>query len=232
MANRSLSATIAATRAVLFDFDGPICDVFAGRPALGVAAELAELLARHDPTLGSKARTIEDPMEILRLARQGGDSLLRDADDALTAAEVAAVGVAGRPVPGAVAALTAAHESGRKVAVVSNNSTECVREFLGRHDLGHLVHEVVGRAAYRPELMKPAPHSLWLAADRLSTSPACCTLIGDSVTDIEAARAAGAMSVGFANKPGKDLTLCAAGADVVVTEMAVVAEALASATSG
>jgi HAD superfamily hydrolase (TIGR01509 family) len=228
MGNSQLPEAIGATTAVLFDFDGPICDVFAGRPAPEVARQLAEVLAQHDATLGGKARGVDDPMEILRLAPQGGEPAIRAIEESLTRAEVSAVKVAGPPVPGAVAALEAAHSSGRKVAVVSNNSTACVRAFLMLHGLRHLVHEVVGRAAYRPELMKPDPHSLLLAAAQLGMPPNHCTLIGDSVTDIEAADAAGAMSIGYANKPGKELALAEAGADAVVTEMGTVAEALMS----
>ncbi|MEV4868350.1 HAD family hydrolase [Streptomyces syringium] len=232
MGSSTLEEVLGATRAVLFDFDGPVCDVFAGLPAHGVAMNLARTVASLDANLGGKARAMDDPMEILRLAPQGGESVLRGIEDALTSAEVAAVKVAGAPISGAVGALEAAHSSGRKVAVVSNNSKECVREFLSRHDLGHLVHEVVGRAAYRPDLMKPAPHSLLLAAQRLGIAPERCTLIGDSVTDIEAADAAGAMAIGYANKPGKDLALTEAGANAVVTEMAAVALALASTPYG
>ncbi|GAA5615874.1 HAD family hydrolase [Streptomyces platensis] len=226
MDGSKLSEVIGATEGVLFDFDGPICDVFAGRPATGVARELAEVVAGHDPTLGGKAHGVDDPMEILRLSMQGGELVIRAIEEALTKAEVSAVKVAGPPIPGAVAALEAAHSSGRRVAVVSNNSTACVQAFLMLHGLRHLVHEVVGRAAYRPDLMKPEPHSLLLTAVQLRISPNHCTLIGDSVTDVEAARAAGAMSIGFANKQHKELALAEAGADVVVTDMARVAVAL------
>ncbi|MEE4593984.1 HAD family hydrolase [Streptomyces sp. DSM 41524] len=228
MASNGLPATIAAARAVLFDFDGPICDVFAGLPAHGVARDLSEIVDRYDTHLGGKARGTDDPMEILRLATQGGEPAIRAIEESLTKAEVSAVKVAGQPVPGAVAALEAAHSSGRKVAVVSNNSTACVRAFLMLHGLRHLVHEVIGRAAYRPDLMKPDPHSLLLAAARLRVDSHHCILIGDSVTDIEAARAAGAMSIGFANKSHKGLALTEAGADAVVTDMTTVADALAS----
>jgi phosphoglycolate phosphatase-like HAD superfamily hydrolase len=48
--------------------------------------------------------------------------------------------------------------------------------------------------------------------------------VGDSVTDIEAGRAAGVATVGYANKPGKDVDL--AGADAVVTAMAELALAV------
>ncbi|MFG2528133.1 HAD family hydrolase [Streptomyces sp. NPDC048516] len=228
MGSNKLAEIAGATNGVLFDFDGPICDVFAGRPAPGVARELTEVGTRHDAMLGGKAHGVDDPMEILRLADQGGEPVIRAIEESLTKAEVSAVKVAGPPVPGAVAALEAAHSSGRKVAIVSNNSTACVRAFLMQHGLRYLVHEVIGRAAYRPDLMKPDPHSLLLVAAQLRVHPHNCTLIGDSVTDVEAARAAGAMSIGFANKSHKGIALTEAGADAVVTDMTTVADALAS----
>ncbi|AWK08358.1 hypothetical protein SSP531S_51950 [Streptomyces spongiicola] len=40
------------------------------------------------------------------------------------------------------------------------------------------------------------------------------------MTDIEAARAAGTMSIGYANKPGKAERLGQAGATVVIEDMA------------
>ncbi|MGQ4514873.1 HAD family hydrolase [Streptomyces sp. DW26H14] len=229
MGSSSLSGILGSTLAVLFDFDGPLCDVFAGSPAGKVARHLAETLARHDGTLGNTALGIDDPMEILRLAPQGGEAALRAIEEELTRAEVTAVKLAGLPVPGAVAALEVARASRRKVAIVSNNSTACVRAFLMLHGLQHLVNTVVGRAPYRPDLMKPDPHSLLEAASQVGTHPYDCTLIGDSVTDIEAARATGGRSIGFANKQGKDRALSDAGADAVVTQMDAVAQALASA---
>ncbi|WP_329464459.1 HAD family hydrolase [Streptomyces sp. NBC_01431] len=228
MGSSTLATVLGATRAVLFDFDGPVCDVFAGYPALEVARHLAETLAEYDAALGSKAYGTDDPMEILRLAPQGGESALRTIEDELTKAEVTAVRLAGPPIPGAVAALEAARASGRKVAIVSNNSTACVRAFLTVHELRHLIDAVVGRAPYWPDAMKPDPHSLLRASSELETHPHECTLIGDSVTDVEAAKATGGRSIGFANKPGKERALEDAGADVVIRTMSSVAEALSS----
>ncbi|MFE2552225.1 HAD family hydrolase [Streptomyces sp. NPDC059355] len=226
MGSSTLAEILGGTRAVLFDFDGPICDVFAGSPAPDVARHLAETLARYDTGLGSKAHETDDPMEILRLSPQGGESALRAIEEELTKAEVTAVKLAGPPIPGAVAALEAAHASGRKVAIVSNNSSACVRTFLRLHRLRHLVEAVVGRAPYWPDAMKPDPHSLLLAASQLQTHPHHCTLIGDSVTDVEATKAIGGSSIGFANKVGKARALSDAGADVIIAKMSAVADAL------
>jgi phosphoglycolate phosphatase-like HAD superfamily hydrolase len=40
--------------------------------------------------------------------------------------------------------------------------------------------------------------------------------LGDSTSDIEAAQAAGVRSIGYANKPGKNSRLIAAGAEAII----------------
>ena len=47
------------------------------------------------------------------------------------------------------------------------------------------------------------------AAANLEALPATCTLLGDSVTDVEAAHRAGTGSIAFANKPDKRNALLA-----------------------
>ncbi|MCD0482035.1 HAD hydrolase-like protein [Streptacidiphilus sp. ASG 303] len=226
MATEALTALVEATDAVLFDFDGPICDVFAGAPAPEVAKELAGIVARQAPELAHDAEATDDPMEVHRISEAGGEGLLKVVEGALTAAEVAAVAVAGPPVAGAVRSLTAAYSTGRRVAVVSNNSAECVNAFLALHGLVWLVHEVVGRPVLAPSLMKPSPHPLLVAATSLDTDPRSAVLVGDSVTDVQAAKAAGMAVVGFANKPGKRSALTTAGATAVITCMDTLANAL------
>jgi len=57
-------------------------------------------------------------------------------------------------------------------------------------------------------------------------SPDACTLIGDQPTDVQAARAIGAASIGDANKPGKADDLTAAGADAVIARINELTEAI------
>lgn len=226
MGSKRLHETVAASRAVFFDFDGPICDVFSGLPASEVARTLADVMRRFHPDLSEKMRGM-DFMDALRISPQAGDDALRAVEQALVALEMDAVKLAGGPTRGAAAALEAAVASGRSVAIVSNNSAECVNEFLARHGLTSLVEEVVGRPVHQPQRMKPSPYSLHFAAERLDVPSRSCVLIGDSVSDVEAAKAAGARSIGYANRARKSAALAEAGADVVIDDMAVVAEALA-----
>ncbi|MFH9226538.1 HAD family hydrolase [Streptomyces lydicus] len=227
MGNNRLAAVLAQSTAVLFDFDGPLCDVFAGLPAPGVALDLAQIAAGHDSALSDKLADTRDPLEVLRLCHAADAALSEPIETALTAAELKAVDVAGDPTDGAVEALRAAHDGGRRIAVVSNNSAECVRAFLVRHALAPYVHEVIGRPAGQPELMKPAPHSVILAASLLGVAPSACTLIGDSTTDVTAAHAAGSTAIGFANKPAKKGAFAEIGADAITDRMHSIAEALA-----
>jgi beta-phosphoglucomutase-like phosphatase (HAD superfamily) len=74
--------------------------------------------------------------------------------------------------------------------------------------------------------MKPNPEPILTAASGLGVAPAACVLVGDSTTDVEASRAAGVCSIGYANKPGKVERLERAGADAIVTSMADIATAL------
>ncbi|MFG2417380.1 HAD family hydrolase [Streptomyces goshikiensis] len=79
--------------------------------------------------------------------------------------------------------------------------------------LADVVAEIIGRPTLRPDLMKPAPYLLLTAANALGFDPAKTVLVGDSVADVEAARAAGAQSIGFANELPKRATLVHAGAN-------------------
>ena len=225
MENDELASRLRVASAILFDFDGPICSVFSGLPADGIARHLATAASEYNLPLGRKLQGIDDPLEVLRLVHQVNRDLSRMVEDELTKAEVRAVESAS-PTDGASQALHAAHQSDRAVAVVSNNSAECVRSYLIAHDLSRYVDQVVGRPEGHPERMKPDPYSVTRSVVALDRSPNACSLIGDSVTDVEAAQAAGTSSIGFANKPGKRELLTMAGADAVTASMFDVARVL------
>jgi phosphoglycolate phosphatase-like HAD superfamily hydrolase len=74
--------------------------------------------------------------------------------------------------------------------------------------------------------MKPSPYLIERAAQALGASPSHCTLIGDQRSDVMAARAIGAASIGYANKPGKTEDLTAAGADAVIEHIDDLTEAI------
>ncbi|MET9623020.1 HAD hydrolase-like protein [Streptomyces sp. NPDC006464] len=74
--------------------------------------------------------------------------------------------------------------------------------------------------------MKPNPYPLITAAERMHMDVTNCTLVGDSLTDIQAAHAAGATVIGYANKPHKSEQFADAQADAITDDMQAIAEAL------
>jgi phosphoglycolate phosphatase-like HAD superfamily hydrolase len=67
--------------------------------------------------------------------------------------------------------------------------------------------------------MKPHPHIVGLALRITATDPADAVLVGDSVSDIDVARAAGVRSIGYAKNPRRGAELRAAGADAITDSM-------------
>lgn len=224
-----LSEVLGNARVVFFDFDGPVCDVFAGLPASQVAEQLTAILAAKDVSAGAKAAETDDPIEVLRIAHEADAELGGEIEQRLTEAEIEAVAVAGSPTPGAVEALQAVNASGRAVAVVSNNSAECVESFLKAHGLEGYVAKVVGRPTGQPHLMKPNPFPLITAAERMHIDVTSCALVGDSLTDIQAAHAAGATVIAYANKPHKAGLFAEAQADTITDDMHAIADAVTTA---
>ncbi|GIG64013.1 HAD family hydrolase [Phytomonospora endophytica] len=217
----ALTSLFAGSGPILLDFDGPVCAVFARRPAPGVAARLVAGLAAAGKTVPAPVVSTGDPLAVLRWAGTLGEPRVTETvDDALTAEERAAVAVA-EPTPGAAGFIAAAWEAGRRVAVVSNNGRPAIDEYLDAHGLAGAIAVVVGRARGLPGEMKPDPRPLRRALAALDAEPERAFMIGDSVADVAAARAAGVPVVGYARRPEKARRLSGAGADAVVADLAV-----------
>jgi phosphoglycolate phosphatase-like HAD superfamily hydrolase len=207
---------------VLFDFDGPICSVFAGYPAPVVARELREQLTRA----GVDLPQTDDPLEVLRLAAPLGPQVLVEIEDMLIAAERAAA-LTAAPTRGGEESISACVASGRSAAIVSNNSAAAVVAYLAARGISSPGSDlVVGRQYAKPHLMKPHPAPVLAVLAAVGVEPGDAVLIGDTVTDVEAAAAAGVLCIGYANKPGKRERLRKAA--VVIDDMGVLAEQLAA----
>lgn len=223
--SQQLADTLRPVKHVLLDFDGPVCSVFAGLPAQEVAHQLREglLATGEQPPAGSEGET--DPLALLRLVSDTRPDLSESTDAALAALEIEAVRT-GRPTPGGESVLRACAHSGRLVSVVSNNAGTAIETYLAARGLSGYVTGVFGRAPGDPSSMKPNPRLLLEAMKAAGTGPEHCVFIGDAARDVEAGEAAGVPTIGYANKPGKDAKLAAAGAVVVVDSMQIIADAL------
>lgn len=219
----TLPEVIAASRVVLLDFDGPTCHLFAGRPAQGIAAELRRYLDSIGlPTEGADPH---DPLALYAAAIANDPDRADEVEAWLSAAEADAAALA-EATPGCGDMLDAACAAGLPVVIVSNNSETAIRAYLNRGLVGGHVAGIVGRPYAAPERMKPSPWPIREAAQRQQVPPSSAVLIGDSLTDIEAAHAAGVPCIGYANKPGKRERFRDARASVIVDDMHAIADAI------
>ncbi len=163
--------------------------------------------------------TAHDPFEVLAYAIRIDDSTARAVEDAFRVGEVEAVDKAPQ-TPDLPAVLDYLASDGRVVTIVSNNSTDAVETYLRTTGLGRYISSVSARTVDDAGRLKPQPHLLQQAMAIHGTSPGECLMIGDSTTDIQAARAAGTLVVAYANKPGKRERLAAHQPDAIIDHMA------------
>jgi phosphoglycolate phosphatase len=180
---------------VLFDLDGTLLDT---------AADIARALNRAFSERGWEPLPVSDvsrmigrgsPILIERAASAGG-YVLTDADQAALverffehygALEESNESDA-RAYPGVPETLQALHDAGMSIGVVTNKQQRFAAALLHRLGLSGWVDVVVGGDTC--ERRKPDPQPLLFACDSLKIAPAAALMVGDSVNDVTAARAA------------------------------------------
>lgn len=220
----SLASLIRASKAILLDFDGPVCGVFAGHPAPVVAGQLRHLLEEDGVALPPQFDANRDPLKLLAWVGLNHPHHTQAVDDLLIAGEVEAAQSA-KPTEHAREVISASVRSGRPVAIVSNNAAEAIHHYLALEGIAG-VSLVVGRAYGKPEHLKPHPIPVTRAVTGLGMNPADCILIGDSEADMQASRAAGVIPIGYTKGDFRGPALTGAGAEIVIDDMAAVSAAL------
>lgn len=185
-----------AFEAVLFDLDGTLLDTVADiSVALNRAldeqhlprlaeAEVRSLIGRGVPVL------IERAVARLAAAGEAADAgrlleRFRCHYQRISAGEE----IRARAYPGVSAGLDALHVLGLRLAVVTNKPREVTVGLLTRLGLARWIATVVGGdSGLHP---KPHPEPLLRACELLGVPPAHALMVGDSQTDLLAARAAG-----------------------------------------
>lgn len=183
-------------RAVLFDLDGTLLDTLEDitaalnqalaerQIALLPAAEVRELIGRGAPLLIARA--------LLHL----GVHMEREAEAALLdrfnfhCARLQALDRhRTRIYPGVEHCLYQLYRLGLRVAVVTNKQQRLASDLLQRLRLSQWIQAVVGGDSC--ERRKPDPQPLQFACRVLQVEPAQALMVGDSLHDVQAARAAG-----------------------------------------
>lgn len=113
-----------------------------------------------------------------------------------------------------------------KLAVVSARSEETTRDFVLRNGLEKYFTVIVGSLTV--EHTKPYPDPILYAAMVMGVLPQECLMVGDTVVDIIAGRAAGSQTVGVLCGFGEELELKKAGADIILKTTPALVELLLS----
>ncbi len=193
-----------------FDLDGTLFDTSAdltaavnhalgllGRPGLSVA-QVKPMIGRGGKYMlqqGLEASGGCDPEVLERLYPE----LLAFYGENLTRAT--------RPFPGLPAAMDALEARGVKLAIVTNKSESLAVKLVGELALDHRFACVIGGDSLGPNSRKPSPDGIREMIRRCGGGRAA--FIGDSIFDIEAAKAADipaiAVSFGFLMQPIEEL---------------------------
>jgi HAD superfamily hydrolase (TIGR01662 family) len=193
-------------------------------PDAEVAADLCSALGELGTSVPDHVAAATDPFDVLRFAASVSPSTADHVDARFRSREVDAVKTAPQ-TPGLTELLRHIAQDGKTVSIVSNNATEAVRSYLERTGLTPLIGDINAREDSSFENLKPAPFLLERAMSRLGARPTDCVMIGDSVTDIQAAKAAGTKVIAYANKPGKRERFAAHQPDALIDSMTVLFEA-------
>ncbi len=212
-------------RTIVFDLDGTLVYT-----APDIAAALNHALA----VLGRPVLSLDDVRGMIghgvRMLLQRGLAATGGADDRSMAAGYAALmGYYARHVcdhghayPGVTAALDVLRAQGTMLAVCTNKPEQLSRSLIDALGWSDRFAAIVGGDTLA--VNKPDPAMLLLAIERAGGGPAA--LVGDSIVDVQTARAAGvpcvAVSFGFADRPVAEL-----GADAVIDHYEALSRTLA-----
>lgn len=182
-------------RGVLFDLDGTLLDTaadisralnaaFAERAWQPLApGEVSRMIGRGSPMLIERAaaslgQPLTDGDKALLLERFFHHYEVQEESNESDAA----------PYAGGPETLRTLHDAGLRVAVVTNKQHRFAKALLERFELMQSIDLLVGGDTC--ERRKPDPQPLLFACELLGFAPSAALMVGDSINDVTAARAA------------------------------------------
>ena len=198
----------AAAKALILDFDGPVT-ILMPSPANAAAARHARSVL-SDVDLPERIATSSDHLAVLRWTLETLPSRLDLVEAACAEAEVECARTSS-PSPELPWLLKMARRHELPIGIASNNSETAVRTFADRSELNFNAYAC--RTPESVRLMKPHPAYVLAAASWLGVPSAAALFVGDSVSDVQAGRRAGAPVLGIAKSESRAAELKEAGTD-------------------
>ncbi len=207
----SATARKLAPKAIVFDLDGTLVD---SAPEIAAALNTAMAEIGQPPFPLTEVQTFIGggaKVALQRALAARGTNIDEAVFDGMLASfytVYAAVSEAGNGLyPGVRETLTALHTHGIPLGVCTNKAEHITAIALRALGIAHYFTAVVGARDDLPR--KPAPDMLLAALRNLGVSPSEALVVGDSRSDVGAARAVGcpviAVSYGYAHGPVADL---------------------------
>lgn len=183
---------------LVFDLDGTLIDT-----APDILGTLDDILTRegipllpHEEALafigiGSRAML---ERALVKAGHQNGSNRLDELFKDFLAHYGTRLAVRSRPFPGAVDALTMLKAQGFRLAICTNKMERHSLALIDQLDLTHLFSAICGRDTF--EFCKPDGRHIASTVTRAGGDATRAIMIGDTITDFNAARNAGVPSIG------------------------------------
>lgn len=190
-------------RSVVLDFDGTIFRLFWNYDLNKTKQALISLLNVYEVGFDVQNDAFEVFGKIYdsELDKEIKSDLLEKANEIIKCAEIEALST-GVLIDGFTEFLGWIDSSKYSIAVATNNSEGCVREFFSRY-YNRTDCIVVGRDCQRPDLMKPHTYMLEKMCELLKLSCNEICFVGDSLRDYDCAFEFGCRFVGMASTSRK-----------------------------
>ncbi|MFZ0428297.1 MAG: HAD family hydrolase [Acidobacteriota bacterium] len=201
-------------QAILFDFDGTLIDA-------------SEVICH---SFNHALRTSGQPVVPLEFIRHGIGRPLREIFLECVSPELLETVIAAyreefsrlsiegsRLIPG-VDSLVPRLAEFHALGIVTSRTSSSVHSLLRHFELDRFFGSVVGVGEVSK--YKPAPEPVWKALEELGADSSRAAMVGDTVHDIQAARAAGVLAIGVATGAHSPADLRAAGAARVLESVA------------
>lgn len=207
-------------KVVVFDFDGTLFETNLNYKQM--KAETYRFLINHyklPPNLLSMADRISTMVkkteEYLRCTNKNitAESILSEVDRILEKYEQEGINVE-TPKNGAFEVLHFLKDNGFKIGILTNTNRKVIEAILEKFKIKDFFDIIVTRN--ETKVLKPNPRGLILISQKLGIPPEKIVFIGDSIIDMQTAKAINAIGWGFSGGVSKDNELLKAGAERII----------------